>query len=158
MYLPFRTSILYHKIPHLSIPFHKFSPHDLDVRRLNLTKKKGKLFPQFYQNPPRVEIYELSLQELVGFPLAAEPVEATVELTERILRQVAGARIDLARGVDNNGESVAIIAVDEMLEHGKPPMYCGRSQPYFYDTIIPHFTPFVNPHFSMDLDVRRLNS
>jgi hypothetical protein len=48
---------------------------------------------------------------------------------------------------------VAVVGVDIVFKHWKASYVCGRSLPYFYDTIIPHFAPFVNPYFSVDLDV-----
>ena len=97
------------------------------------------------------------MQVVVAFPLAAESVEPLVELFERRSLQIGAGGVDLAEGVDEKSVVVAVVGVDVCGLHNAS-YVCGRSQPYFYDTIIPHFALFVNPYFPMDLDVRRLNS
>ena len=120
--------------------------------------KKGEQVPfylvkNFDYYHARPQVYQRSVQVMVALPLAAESVEPLVEPFERRSLQVGAGGVDLAEGVDEKSVVVAVVGVDVCGLHNAS-YVCGRSLPYFYDTIIPQKRQKVKNYF---LDVIRLN-
>ena len=107
----------------------------------------------FDDHSARIEMYQLSSEGQIAIPLTAQPVEPLEQSAERIASFVAGAGVDFARGVDEQSIGMAIIGVDEVrigVHRTSLRKYVFRGNfPSLYDTIIPHYTPFVNPYFSL---------
>ena len=111
----------------------------LDAIRLKIRKEEQvhfSLVEYFDYNLARPQVYQRSVQVVVALPLAAESVKPLIELFERRSLQVGAGGVDLAEGVDKERVVVTVVGVDVCNFHDAS-YVCGRSQPYFYDTIIP---------------------
>lgn len=124
--------------------------NDLDVVRLKRNKKTRGKFPlallgdRLPQDATRPSVDELDVCEVArADSLPQDAVSSLVQRAERVLRQVAGRGVDLARVVDEQGESVAIVGSNEVgITHSMYSLGVGR-YPYSV-TIIPHNTEKVN--------------
>lgn len=112
----------------------------LDVIRLNQRTEKGEQVPflsieYFEYDLLRSQVHQLRVQVVIAIPLATEPVEPLVELSQRRSLQVGAGGVDLAEGEDDESVVVAVVGIDQVMQHSS--LLCMRSvATLFDDTII----------------------